>query len=399
MSLPSSEPLPNDINDLPPARQRHIRRQPRSASLAERQILLDSLVQLTAPTLNFFLFSFLGALTVGLSLFFDDLSILMVGVVLCPFLRSIFSLALLPTTLKLGHGLKSLVSLLIPMILTMIAGTLAGWLQKSGNISQVGIHRFVALYWLDLALLGTSIFLGALVLLRQGQLPRLIGVILSYEILVPLAAAGFGFILGDAQLWPGALYVGLVHLGIGIVLASFTFLMFGFVPKKALGWLLALIPLTLTLALLMVTLYSPGRQAPNVINPTPTITLIKLSSQTPSPKAISSPTHTEATATVTFTRTPSLFPTTTHTPTATPTAEPTSYLAVIDSLMGAVIRESPAFDAPVIDYVNNGDLIEIFGEISPQGSSRWYQVHTKTGETGWLLGSLVNTQTPAPAEN
>jgi hypothetical protein len=52
MSLPSSEPLPEDINDLPPARQRHIRRLPRSATPAERQILLDSLVELSAPSLN-----------------------------------------------------------------------------------------------------------------------------------------------------------------------------------------------------------------------------------------------------------------------------------------------------------------------------------------------------------
>ena len=53
MSLPSSQPLPDDINELTPARQRHLRRMPRSASPAERDILMESLLSLTATAIGF----------------------------------------------------------------------------------------------------------------------------------------------------------------------------------------------------------------------------------------------------------------------------------------------------------------------------------------------------------
>ena len=107
MNLPSSEPLPNDINELPPARQRHIRRQPRSASLAERQLLLESLLDLTAPTLTFILLSIIGAAALGAALYFDDPAILVLACVLFPFLTPILSFSLLPITQKFSHATKS----------------------------------------------------------------------------------------------------------------------------------------------------------------------------------------------------------------------------------------------------------------------------------------------------
>jgi uncharacterized membrane protein len=390
MSLPSSEPLPNDIHDLPPARQRHIRRQPRSASLAERQILLVSLLKLTAPTTNFFLLSLIGALVMGASLVFDEPAILIVAIVILPFLRPVFALALYPTSLKFSYGLKSLVSLLILSALTFGAGTLAGWVRLSANFTGLSIFRFSALYWLDLTILSITVLLSSLILLRKGQLPRLACVILSYMLLVPTALSGFGLTIGQPQLWPGALFVALIHLGLSILLAMLTFLIFGFSPKKLMGWLIVIVTLTLTLAGLTLSLTLTTQQIAPVIQPSP--------STTPSLKAIYSATLEASTPTITFTptQTPSQTATTTRTPSQTPTTEPTSYWAVIDITMGAVIRETGDFEAPVVGYANDGDLIEIIGEALSGGSSRWYQVRTATGETGWILSSLVNTQTPTP---
>ena len=397
MSLPSSERLPNNINDLPPARQRHIRRQPRSASLAERQILLESLLTLIAPTPNFFILSLFGALTAGAALYFDEPAILIVAIVTFPFLRPIFGLSLFPVTLKFGHALKSIVSLLILLVLSLSAGVLAGWLRGSNLVEIVSILRFSNLYWLDLTVLGGSSVLGALILIRQGWLPRLIGVVLSYMILIPVTVAGFGFALNQTALWQGALLVSVVHLGVSIVLTMLTFLVIGFTPKNSMGWLLLIVTLALTLAFLTGSLNMSGHQLQPAIQPSPTMISLATPSVTPSPKTVTTSTLTKISATNTLTPTQS--PTITRTRTQTPTPEPTTFWVMVNATNGAVIRESPNFGYPVIGYVNDGDLIEIFGEVVSQSGSRWYQVQVPTGETGWILASLVNTQTPAPTED
>jgi len=399
MSLPSSEPLPNDINDLPPARQRHIRRQPRSASIAERQILLDSLVLLTSPTLNYFGLSLLGALMAGAALYLNDPAVLILAIVVFPFFKPLFGLALLPKTGKLGQALKLILSLLIPILLAFNAGIMAGWLQKTSSLDNVSVDRFGALYWLDLAILGASVFFSALFLLRKGRLPRLAGVILSYEIFMPFAAAGFAFPLGYSLLWPGALLVGFTHLGAALVMAILAFLILGFTPKRAKGWLVALLPLAFTLALLAFTLNMNIQTNPisAIPSPTPVTLLAPTQTLTPAPLASATEVPVTATSTTTLTQTSQPSPTQTLTPTPSPTPTATSFLAVIDVLTGAVVRESPDFTAEVVGYVNNGDQIEIIGEVSPQGASQWYQVRLDTETTGWMLASLANTQTPVPS--
>lgn len=402
MSLPSSErsePLPNDINELPPARQRHIRRQPRSASLAERQILLDSLLQLTAPKLNFFVFALLGAFSIAGAFYFDEPVMMILAVVLFPFLTPLFALSLLPTAQKYQHTLKSMVSLLIPFLLTITVGVLVGWLQKSTHFSRLDIYHFSAPYWLDMTLVGVSVFFGALVLIRQGRLPRLIGVLLAYEILVPLALAGFGFVIGDTRFWPNALLISLLHFGIGVVLAIFSFLILGFAPKRARGWLMVLIALALTLTLLAAVMHFPTLRNPLALSNPPTSTSTSMPSQTPSPEPNPSatPVQPSATETSVVTHTPSQTATITPTSTLTGTPQPTTYPAVIDTITGAVLREIPDFEAPVVGYANDGESVEILEERSIDGGSRWFHVRTSRGEMGWVLGSLVITQTPTPS--
>jgi len=396
MSLPSSEPLPDDINELPPARQRHLRRLPRTATPAERQILLDSLLQLTAPSLDFFLFALLGSLAAGMAFFFDEPILLILALVTLPFNSPIFDLALLPPTQRLGHGLKSLVSLLISAGLAFSAGALSGWLRASPSLSRLSIIHFSAPYWLNLVIVAGSVVLCCLVLLRQNQLPRLAGAFLSYEIMIPLVVAGFGLTTTHAQLWPGALLISLLHLGLALVLAILTFILLGFMPKLRMGWVLALVPLALTLAVLTATMFFLSQK--NAGLPPPTSSPTPGPSQTASPKAVeATSTPTEQPYTATMTRTDTGTPTIAPTPTQTPTPEPTTYWGVVEADEGAIIRESPDFGSQVVTYVNDGDLIEILGEITNENNTRWYQVHTATGESGWLLGSLVNTPTPTPS--
>ena len=401
MSLPNSEPLPEYINELAPARQRHIRRRPRMASLAERQLLLESLLALTAPTLNFFLLSLLGSITLGAALYFDDPAVLILALILLPFFKPVFGLALLPAARKASHALKSLVSLLILLVFVLSAGILAGWLKKEFAPANINMYRLSVPYYLDLAMVSLSAVFGVFVMIRTGRLPRLVGVLLSYEILLPLAAAGFGFPLGTAQVFPGALLVSLAHLGLAFLLGASTFFLLGLGPRRMAGWFFLLVPLLLAMSGLLLSL--PEFPAFITENFRP--------SATPSPTAIPSNTPirlVSATSTINVTLPPTLTkthgptqthtpePTETRTPTQTQTPQPTSFWALVDTPQGAVLRESPTFDSPITGYLNNGDTVEILDVVTSVEGSLWYRVSTLGGQKGWLLGSLVNTQTPTP---
>lgn len=399
MSLPSSERLPNDINELPPARQRHIRRQPRSATAAERQILLGSLVRLTAPTPAFFMRTLLGALALGAAFYLQDIVILVIAIVALPFVSPLFGLAVFPSTLNFRQAVKAMASLLILFTFTFAAGALAGMLTTLQPADPLRLFRFSGLYWLDLTLVAVSAFMSVLILLREGIIPRGLGVLLSYTLLVPLAVAGFGLNHGGTQLWSGALLVSFTHLGLATVIAVLTILVLGFPPKKALGWLLLVAALMIMLATASGSLHLSSSQRPNPQPALPSPTHLITTSSTPSPQA----THTDApepTATIatpaTLTATETLSPTPENTPTNTP--EPLAFWGVINADIGAVIREAPGFDSPIIDYANNGDRLEILGQSMPEGGRSWYQVQTASGLTGWLLGSLIQTLTPTPAQ-
>lgn len=398
MSLPSRENLPNDINDLPPARQRHIRRQPRTASAAERQILINSLVRLSTPTPNFFLRTLLGAVAIGYAFYLNDAIILILAVVLLPFNTPLLGLALFVNTLHVKHALKSLISLLILFLFSFLAGAVSGLLRAFPRPDRLGLYRFSSLYWLDMVILGVSVLLSILVLIRKGQIPVSIGVLVSYTLILPFAVLGFGLTSGQTQLWSSALMVSFAYLGLALVLAVLSLLILGFPPKMNLGWILTIAVLMVTLAVMSASLnFSLSHPIQTPTSP-PTLTPLGMSTQSTTPKSLSTwtPTATSTIPTSTATWTASPTPTITPSETPTPSPQPTAFLGIVDSVLGAIIRESPSFDAPIATYANNSDRIEILGQESQLDGSRWLFVRTETGETGWILGTLVNTQTPTP---
>ena len=371
------------------------------ASLAEQQLLLESLLTLTAPTLNFFVMSLVGSLALGAAMTFDDPAVLVLALILLPFFRPIYGLALLPAAWKISHVLKSLISLLVLVLFVLAAGLLSGWLSKEFPPQNINLYRFSAPYWLDLALVSASAILGTWMMIRTGELPRLVGVLLSYEILLPLAIAGFSFPLGASAIFPGALMVSLAHLGLAFLLAGSTFLLLGLPSRRRAGWLLLFIPLLLALGSLLLNLpnFTGAILARATPSPTPSVTLRPSNTPLPDPSPTLTPRVQQsptAAATLTPTRSATPLPSETHTPTLTQTPEPTTFWAVLIAEQGAVLRESPTFEAPIAGYLNNGDAVEILEAIIAEGGSLWYRVSTPNGQNGWLLGSLVNTQTPTP---
>jgi hypothetical protein len=399
MSLPSSEHLPDNIHDLPPARQRHLRRMPQAASQAEWEILLDSLLNLTGPTLEFFLLALLGAVASGAALYFNEPVLLILALALLPFNAPIFNLALLPASRKLGPALKSLISLIAPVVLSFGAGLVVGGLAPQADPAQLLLDAFNAPYWPNLAAVAGSAAFCSLVLLRQDRLPRLAGAILSYEIFLPLTVAGFGLFSGAAGFWPGALLTALVHLGLAIVAATLTFVLVGFAPKTLSGWALGLIPLALTLVFLIAALLSAGQivlpWAPQPASPAASATPALTETEKASGLTESAETPLVPTATLQPTASPSPTPRPSATASPTPSLTPTVIVGIVVSERGAVVREEPSTSALIVTYVYDGDAVSLIGEYL-NGNSLWYQVQTATGEIGWMLGSLLETPVPTP---
>ncbi|MFN2302890.1 MAG: SH3 domain-containing protein [Anaerolineales bacterium] len=396
----NDESLPNDINDLPSARQRHIRRQPRAASHSEQLLLLDSLILLTSPRDLFFLLSLLSTLAIGLALYFNEPTLLIVSLATTPSLTPIFGVALFASQPKIRNSIKVLVSLAVMLMLTFSSGFLAGLLSKSYQLDQLGIFHFGALYWVDVLVLCAASTLGAFYLLRRGNLPRMISLLLSYEIFIPLAIAGYALSLGVSQLWPNALLISLSHVGLSIVFAFMAFLILGISCKRTLAWLLIILLFILTITSILLSLYVSGQSNPAGYSSTPTAVSILTTASTPTAKKRSSPTETSVLMTLTEIQEPSQTPTlrftATNRPSQTPSITATTTWGIIESQTGVVIREAPALEALVIDYANNGDEIEIYDEITSQDNIKWYQVKTPSGTMGWLLASLVSFLTPTP---
>ncbi|MCB2214415.1 SH3 domain-containing protein [bacterium] len=399
MSLPTSEPLPNDIHDLPPARQRQLRRQPRRASPAEKEILLDSLLDLTRPSFDFFLFAVLGALVAGAAFYFNEPAALILSLVLFPFNAPLAQLALTPASRRIGRAFPALVSLLIALAAAFGGGALAGWLSNAVALTRLPLTHFTAPYWPDLALTAGGAFFVSLILVRQDRLPRLTGALLSYEILLPLALAGYGMLTGLEAFWPGALLVGLLHLGLALIVATLSVILIGFTPRGALGWLLALIPVVLTAAVLTATLFYnqsfPIFSAPST-TPTPKTVLM---TQTPSPEGVApSNTPTQAAATATLAQTPSQTATPENTLTASPTPTQTATIAygLVEAPQGALVRDEPSFDGMVVNYLYDGNQVILLREVM-DGNTIWHEIQMEDETTGWILGTLINTPQPTPS--
>lgn len=402
MSLPSSEKLPDDIHELPPARQRHLRRMPRSASPAEWEILLESLLKLTRPTLEFFLLALLGAAASGAALYFNEPLVLLLGLVLLPFNSPVFNLALYPASRKISFALKSLVSLAFPILLSFAAGLLVGWFAPESSFDRLALTIFNAPTWPNMAAVAGSALFCSLILVRQDRLPHLAGALLSYEIFMPLTLAGFGLVTGANAFWPGSVLVALLHLTLALMAATLMLILIGFAPKNLLGWSLSLIPIILTLLFLTTATILSGQIVlpweSKAITPTQTKTL-EITEETLLPTA-TLPTATETppipTATLQPTVTQTATPEWTATASATPTLEPTEVFGVIVAEDGAIVRAEPSTKSDVVTYVYDGDLVVLLDEYLVE-NQLWYKIQTPNEDIGWIYGSLIDAITPTPS--
>ncbi len=399
MSIPSSEPLlPEDESNLPPARRRRVKRALVPPGGDERSAFLEQLAHQVTPGYEFFLFTFLAGVILGVAIWMDSPAIYLLAVLFAPFLGPVLGLSL---AVVVGSGrffLKALGSLVVAFLLIFGLCLLAGGLARAAspnllltlplNFSLFSIPNFLVL--------AIGVGLANYMLVRSPrQKPLVASVAIAYELLLPLGVAGFSLGYGLPGSWVDGLIVFVVHLAWAALVGSIVLLIMGLKPANIFGYTLGTSILLIGLvAAVVITGLMTARPVVVATLPastsTPTVTLTPPLEITFTPTAVPSPLP--ATGTPTATIPP------TATPTVTVTPQPTAVWARVFAPLGdgAIVREEP--DGRALTSLLNGSLVQVISEpVRGQGNTIWVQVRTESGLVGWVVQALLATATPAPA--
>lgn len=399
MSIPSSEPLlPEDESNLPPARRRRIKRALVPPGGDERSAFLEQLAHQVTPGYEFFLFTFLAGVILGVAIWMDSPAIYLLAVLFAPFLGPVLGLSL---AVVVGSGrffLKALGSLVVAFLLIFGLCLLAGGLARAAspnllltlplNFSLFSIPNFLVL--------AIGVGLANYMLVRSPrQKPLVASVAIAYELLLPLGVAGFSLGYGLPGSWVDGMIVFVVHLAWAALVGSIVLLIMGLKPANIFGYTLGTSILLIGLvAAVVITGLMTARPVEVATLPastsTPTITMTPPLEITFTPTAV--PLPLPATGTPTATIPP------TATPTVTVTPQPTAVWARVFAPLGdgAIVREEP--DGRALTSLLNGSLVQVISEpVRGQGNTIWVQVRTESGLVGWVVQALLATATPAPA--
>jgi hypothetical protein len=404
MSLPTIEPLPDDKTSLPPARRRRLRRALLPSDSSKRAAFLRELAQRVAPSFDFFLFSLLAGLCLGVALLLNSPALVFLAALLAPFMAPAIGISLGTITASLGFIFQSLGSLSIGSLIVFLCGMVAGWavnLLPQQIYTQAILHSQFT--WADFIVLALGAGLTSYLMVRSPhQKPLVASIAIAYELYLPAGVAGFGLSSGIGSLWLDGISLFLTHLVwaamIGVVVLS----LIGLRPLNAAGYVLGTGYLVAGLVAIALV-YTPQ---PTVPLPTGTqtgnIAGAEIQRATPTPSNEPSPTTSQttrpatATITPTATRTRTLIPT--KTPTQTITPVPTPIWARISATggNGALVRAEANYNATVVSSVLNGTLVEVLPEVVNNGEVAWVHVRLVNGKDGWIVRSLLRTATPAP---
>jgi MFS family permease len=394
MSLPTSEPLPSEDDNLTPARRRRRRRSILQAGPASRAELLDALARSVIPSIDFFLFSLLSGLIIGAAILFDARALFVLAALAAPFMAPAAGLSLATVIGSWSFFLQSLASFSVGSLLVFIAGMAAGWLTRSfPGLTFDHSMEYAAFSWPDFVLLTFGAVVTAVLLVRKpDQKPLVPSIALAYGLYLPVGAAGFGMTSGIFGFWPDGLTIFAVHLGWAALAGTITLLVMGLRPFNifgyALGTSLAMAGIAALIVISGLGIAIQPYETVAVAPPTETSTL----TFTPRPSATITPSPVPPTPT--FTSTVTKTPTPTFTATLAP--EPTPIWARVkpNEFGGAFVRAEPDYAATVVKSLLNDFLVEILPESEQQGNSIWIKVQTQDGTIGWIVGSLLITATP-----
>lgn len=393
MNIPKSNPIPDEPDDLPPARRRRSRRLLAPLTDVERAAAIDDLGHRASPSFDFFLFSLLSAVLFSVGIFLNSPPVLLLAALLAPLMAPLIGMSLGVVIGSGSYFLRSITGFLIGSLLVFAVGVGAGLLTTI--IQPVGLEQALAstrLSWVNLLVLATGAVLTAFLMARGAPSAYASSVALSYMLYLPLVAAGFGLTSRTPFLWPDGLVVFVIHFAWGAALGALILALLGFRPLTlfgyTLGGALALLGIVLAIGMSGAGAAFGAQIALPTFTPTPTYTITPTltPSLTPVPPTLT-PTQTPVPPT----------PTLTPTQTLTPTLTPTPLFALVSVEAGAVIRDEPG-GTVVASYVEGTLLLVLDPEPQLLGSQAWLFVEGPDGNQGWILQSLMVTATP-PSPN
>ncbi len=402
-----------------------------ASNLGER---LQSITQRTSPNVDFFIFSLLCGLILGIGYLLDAPAILVIGIFIAPLLGPLVGAALSAITGDTSLFRLTFGGVLISLTLVFAFGALAGFAARffpTQVFSQAFLHA--RLWWPEMLMLVLGTAVMVISFIQTDERPIIPSLMVAYEIFLPVSAAGFGLGSNISGLWPQAGLVFLIHLALVLIITLVIFFFMGFRPLQNSGY-----ALTAGIVLIGVIIlggfagfgslvnvrgdqaYATALAAPIATQPTPTIETTPsqarteiISSQTPAP-VIAVPTI-QPTGTLTPTASltppppeatvtgPVIIPTlvtpasTNITPLAT--LVPTPVYGRVQSTQsdGVLIRIKPGGES--VSTVQNGYLAQIMGD-KPVVLNGLTWIHviitTPRGDIdGWVIRDLIVTATPS----
>ena len=417
MNLPSIEPiLPEDNETLPPARRRRKRRAIISPDGSDRVEFLNMLSQRVVPSFDFFLFSLLSGLVLGIGLLLDSPALVFLAALLAPFMAPVVGIALGTVTGAPRFFSQALASLLVGCLIVFVCGLLAGWMTVFfPPLTQLQAGFLARFDWNSFLVLSLGVGLTTYLVVRSPeQRPLVTSAAIAYGLYLPIGTVGFGLSSALPELWIGALGLFALYLVWSALLATLLLVILGLRPLNTVGYLLGGIYASLTVMAIVLLQLAPVLTQSPLLTPTSagTIQVAGASTELPAVHATAATSATAA-ASATASQTPSETP---QPPSATPSATPTHTLVPsrtatitntpestpiwarisVQEGNGALIREKPDYNATVVQSMLNGNLVEVLPEVNSTGSGIWVRVRTVNGKEGWVVRSLLTTATPAP---
>ena len=382
-------------SQLPPARRRRARRSLIPASNDARAAVLENLARRAFPSFEFFLFSLLGGAILGAGYLFDSQSILLLGILIAPLMAPWVGIVLATVTGSGRFFLQTLAGFVISAGLifgsSLLAGT-AAQVIPAQTFLQAIIHSH--LWWANILVLVLGSILLVTSFVRSEKHPILPSIMLTYELFLPLSAAGYGLGSGYSDFWPNGILVFCVHLALATLMGLLTLVVLGFRPRRVSGCLMSLI-----IGLLALGVFAWLSGATSFImdrlNYSPVTSLSQETLSLTQTSMVSLPT-TKASQIepLEATLTPTLQIPATKPPTSTITPQATPVYALVYSETGANVRAEPGSET-IIARLPNDYLVEILSDIQVLNGITWLHIRTADGNEGWIIQSLVVTATPA----
>lgn len=358
--------------------------------VSERAAFLDELGGRLLPSADFFIFTLLAGVALGVAMVLDSPALYVLAALLAPFMAPVLGLSLAAVVGSMRFFFQSLGGIVMGAFIIFLEGCLAGlfvliWPQL--EFQQAVLYGHFS--WPDLIVLTAGAALTVYLLLRSPQnRPLVASVALAYELYLPAGVAGFGLVSGIPHLFPDGLLVFAVHLSFAVLVGAIMLAILGMRPLNVLGYTIGTTMLLVGVAA-VVALSGLGTAVgtkvglpPPTATVSPTVTLTRTQTMTPPPPS--------ATASATNT----LVPSQTHTLTVSPVPTPVWARIASPQGGGANVRAEPSPEARVITILSNGILVEVLPEVVKVGNTTYAHIRTAEGVEGWIVSSLLATATP-----